>query len=286
MAITYVHRPQNEGQEKVRLLETRYNFDAKSRMASAKFDYFYNYDLSHPVLQGRIGGQTLPDLQMQHGWNPTASKIRGRIFTVHPHDLNVTSVTDGMATFTFGSTFQILSLGGRELFRAEHILDSCGQVEASLYKMVKGSKEFKQTWKFVYDEDNQLESASMADNTHWRFAYDLRGQLVSLVTLASTSAGSTTASPTHKLNFDYDGNGLFKGKLVARDLLQCILALIFDVAFQKFKKVHIDLDSICRVTFKAFVVQLSYLYQGNVSKGQLLSFPKLEKALFRTFNHN
>ena len=38
-------------------------------------------------------------------------------------------------------------------------------------KMVKGGAEFKQTWKYLYDDDGQLESASIVDNTQWRFSY-------------------------------------------------------------------------------------------------------------------
>ena len=36
--------------------------------------------------------------------------------------------------------------------------------------MVKGGAEFKQTWKYLYDDDGQLESASIVDNTQWRFS--------------------------------------------------------------------------------------------------------------------
>ena len=75
--------------------------------------------------------------------------------------------------------------------------------------MVKGGAEFKQTWKYLYDDDGQLESASIVDNTQWRFSYDIRGNLISLVTRGIGSGRATT----HKLNFEYDGNGLFKGKV-------------------------------------------------------------------------
>ena len=37
--------------------------------------------------------------------------------------------------------------------------------------MVKGGAEFKQTWKYLYDDDGQLESASIVNNTQWRFSY-------------------------------------------------------------------------------------------------------------------
>ena len=201
--------PLAEPQNRIRMLETRYNFDAKSRLASAKFDYLYNLDLTNPVLEGRIGGQTLPSLNVHHGWTSTVAASQGKTFILHPHDLNVTSITDNVATFTFGSNFEALSLGGRELFRSEHVVDSCGQIEASFLRMVKGSSEFKQNWKYIYDEDGQLESASMADNSRWRFVYDLSGHLLSTVT-QRTNAGSKSP-PASKLNFEYETNGLFKG---------------------------------------------------------------------------
>ena len=94
------------------------------------------------------------------------------------------------------------------MYRAEHRLDSCRKVDTSQLKMVKGGAEFKQTWKYLYDDDGQLETASIVDNTQWRFAYDIRGNLVSVVTRGVGSGRSTT----HKLNFEYDTNGLFKGK--------------------------------------------------------------------------
>ena len=62
---------------------------------------------------------------------------------------------------------------------------------------------------YLFDNDGQLESASIVDNTQWRFSYDIRGNLISLVTRGIGSGRATT----HKLNFEYDGNGLFKGKL-------------------------------------------------------------------------
>ena len=37
--------------------------------------------------------------------------------------------------------------------------------------MLKGGAEFKQTWKYLYDDDGQLESAFIVDNTQWRFSY-------------------------------------------------------------------------------------------------------------------
>ena len=35
-------------------------------------------------------------------------------FVVHPHNLNVTSVTDGVATFTFGANFDVLMVQGKD----------------------------------------------------------------------------------------------------------------------------------------------------------------------------
>jgi hypothetical protein len=92
--------------------ESRLDFEAKSGMASAKFDYEYSKDLVRPSIGGRIGAKTLPKFGLEHGWTPeavTASSKMGK-FVIHPHDLNVTSITDGVAAFTISSHSDILTL--------------------------------------------------------------------------------------------------------------------------------------------------------------------------------
>ena len=100
----------------IRVLETRYDFDAKSRLASAKFDYQYTHDLINPTLKGRVGGKSLPLYFVHHGWSTKISQksTKNGQFVVHPHNLNVTSVTDGVATFTFGANFDVLMVQGKD----------------------------------------------------------------------------------------------------------------------------------------------------------------------------
>ena len=100
----------------VRILETRHDFDAKSRLASAKFDYQYTQNLVQPTLKGRIGGKSLPLYFVHHGWssNVVQKSPKAGQFLIHPHNLNVTSVTDGVATFTFGANFDVLMVQGKD----------------------------------------------------------------------------------------------------------------------------------------------------------------------------
>ena len=181
MKNTYVHTLQSQ-LNKVRILELRLDFESKNlRLANAKFDYFYDRNLVNPVVKGRIGGQSLPDYFIHHGWSKTELRNGPKIgqFVVHPHDLNVTSITDGVASFTHSSNLDVLSIHGREIFRAEWILDACGKISASHFRMIKGT-EFRQTWKYLYDDDGQLESAGIVDNTEWRYNYDSLGNLVTI----------------------------------------------------------------------------------------------------------
>ena len=140
---------------------------------------------------GRIGGKTLPDYFLHHGWTTRDStgitRTTGQ-FVLLPHDLNMTSVTDGIVTMTSSMTHDSLSIQGRELYRAEYSFDPCGKLTQAYLKMVKGT-EFRQTWKYNYDSDGQLETASILDNTEWRYNYDKLGNLL---TIATTGIGNNT----------------------------------------------------------------------------------------------
>ena len=210
---TYVHALQSQ-LNRVQILELRIDVDSKSlRLANAKFDYVYDRNLVNPIVKGRIGGQSLPDYYLHHGWSTTELRNGPQIgqFVVHPHDLNVTSITDGVASFTHSSHLDVLSIQGRELFRAEWVLDACGKISASHFRMIKGT-EFRQTWKYLYDDDGQLESAGIIDNTEWRYNYDALGNLVTIAT------SGITGRSTHQLNFEYVPNGFqFSGGKVRYD---------------------------------------------------------------------
>ena len=67
------------------------------------------------MLKGRIGGKTLPLYFVHHGWSTEIDQKSSKSgqFLIHPHNLNVTSVTDGVATFTFGANFDVLMVQGK-----------------------------------------------------------------------------------------------------------------------------------------------------------------------------
>lgn len=197
---------------RVGLYETRFDFDAKSGLASAKFELKYEPDFTSPILTGRIGAKALPDFCMHHGWssvNQIGPKKIGN-FMIHPHDLNVTSISDGQATFTIGPDFDALIVEGREIFRSEIGLDSCGKIASNRMKLVKSS-EFTQTWKYVYDADGQLENAAILDNTEWRFSYDSMGNIIGIISTGISGRSSM------KSVFEYDEMGYFKGPKVKYD---------------------------------------------------------------------
>ncbi len=194
--------------------ETRINFEAKSGLASAKFDYEYTTSgLTDLVIKGRIGAQTLPSHYLHHGWARGMFPISGLAkgngrFVVHTHDLNVTSITDGEATFSRSKTSDVLVISGREAYRAEYAFDLCGKLESSFMRMVKssgGGQEFRQTRRFSYDADGQLERATIVDTSEWRYDYDSLGNLLSSVASGVSGRGSV------KRNLAYDEHGRLTG---------------------------------------------------------------------------
>ena len=263
MKNTYVHSPVELSSNEVRLLELRIDFEATAmRLANAKFDYVYDPSLINPILQGRIGGKALPDYYVHHGWSSTELRNGPKIgqFVVHPHDLNVTSITDGVASFTQSSNLDVLSIQGREIFRAEWILDACGKISASHFRMIKGT-EFRQTWKYLYDDDGQLESAGIVDNTEWRYKYDILGNLVTVAT------SGITGRSTHKLNFDYDKNGFFSGPKVRYDENGHVISHIKGLEMDYNSRGHLAKVKLARSTIEYFYDHRGRLISRKSSSG-------------------
>ena len=178
------------------------NYDEKWRMYYFAFIYRLN---------GRIGGKSLPDYYVHHGWTSRdPSPRKPGQFVLHLHDLNMTTLTDGVVTMTSSQSHDALSVQGRELYRAEYNFDPCGKLDKAFLKMVKGT-EFRLTWKYTYDGDGQLETAAIVDNTEWRFDYDSLGNVQTIATSGISGRSS------HTKTFEYDPMGRFKGSKVTYD---------------------------------------------------------------------
>ena len=183
------------------LSEQRLTFDAKSGFASAKFNYVYGSGLNLISISGRIGGQTLPNHFLRHSLslilsNEGVSKDIGQ-FYMHVHNLNETTISDGVATYSRSESTESLLISGRELYKADYSMDPCGRVESVRIKVVRAESENLQELKYIYDDDGQLEVASM-DRAEFRYAYDDNGNL-----LSSDLSGSLT----ERSSFEYNNFG-------------------------------------------------------------------------------
>ena len=58
-------------------------------------------------------------------------------FVIHPLNLNETTISDGVATFSRSETTDTLIISGRKLYFATYLLDACGRIEAIRQKLVK-----------------------------------------------------------------------------------------------------------------------------------------------------
>jgi teneurin len=81
------------------LVEERYDFGAKTGLSNAKFTYEYDSNLRLTGVQGRIGGQTLPDLAQSYSSRTGVPDMIGQ-FKIFQPKLNKTELTDGTATIS------------------------------------------------------------------------------------------------------------------------------------------------------------------------------------------
>lgn len=186
------------------LTERRLTFDPKSGFASAKYTYSYGSGLNLVSISGRIGGQTLPSHFIRHSLSLILSsegvtKDIGQ-FYVHVHNLNETTISDGVATYARSDSTESLLISGRELYRATYGLDGCGRLDTVQLKIVRAESELQQVLKYTYDEDGQLEVAGI-DRAEYRYAYDDNGNL-----LSADFTGSSSTSP-ERSSFEYNSFG-------------------------------------------------------------------------------
>ena len=185
------------------LSERRLTFDSKSGFVSAKFLYEYGSSLHLISISGRIGGQALPSHFMRNSLSLILSTVGvtkdiGQ-FYIHVHNMNETTISDGVATYERSESTESLHISGRELYRANSDLDGCARLDSVQLTIVRAESEFHQILKYKYDEDSQLEFAIM-DSTEYRYAYDDNGNL-----LSADFTSSANISPD-RVSFEYNEN--------------------------------------------------------------------------------
>ena len=81
------------------LSEERIDFGAKTGLSNAKFTYEYDANMRLTSVQGRIGGQTLPDFARAYSARTGAPEQLGQFKLEQPR-ANETTVFDGTAIFS------------------------------------------------------------------------------------------------------------------------------------------------------------------------------------------
>lgn len=144
--------------------DQRITFDSKSGFASAKFMFTFGPGNDLVSVTGRIGGQTLPNHIVRNSLSLITSesgitKTIGQFFA-HIHNLNETTISDGVASFERSKSAEIFIIGGREVHRAEYGYDGCGRLEKKSVKTMKSDSEDLKFIKYRYDDDGQIEKAT------------------------------------------------------------------------------------------------------------------------------
>lgn len=106
------------------LMEERVDFGAKTGLSNAKFTYDYDGNYRLTTVQGRIGGQNLPQFNWAYNAKTGSADVTGPFKVIKPKS-NETNVYDGTALFSrttdsrFLETQVALTIHGMEVFRME-----------------------------------------------------------------------------------------------------------------------------------------------------------------------
>ena len=257
MKWTETRQPQNGPTGSQLVTEKRISFDPKSGFASAKFVYSFGSSYNLVALSGRIGGQTLPAHLIRNSLSLILSsdgitKDIGQFF-IHNHNLNETTVSDGVATFARSDMAESLHISGRELYSAQYSTDACGRLDSVQIKIVRVDSESNQLFSFKYDEDGQLEVSSV-DGAEFRFAYDDNGNV-----LSSEFSGSASASAT-RIGFEYTG--------------------LNQISRLKGQRFYVEYDSLGRVTIDRNRNRLTYSSSDQLSTVEVASEKGLKVTYF------
>ncbi|XP_059486301.1 teneurin-a isoform X2 [Neocloeon triangulifer] len=167
------------------LTEERYDFGAKTGLSNAKFTYEFDANMRLIGVQGRIGGQTLPDLVQSYSSKTGKPETIGQ-FTLSQPKPNKTELTDGTATFSryldshFREAKVSLNIHGIEVIRTEFGYAQSRKIAQTrtFTRQGVGVNTYTNIKNFTYDPDGQLRGVEGQEP--WSFRYDDNGNLLSL----------------------------------------------------------------------------------------------------------
>ncbi|XP_054267852.1 teneurin-a-like isoform X4 [Macrosteles quadrilineatus] len=172
------------------LQEERLDYSPKTGLSNAKFTYQYDDNFRVISVQGRIGGQSLPEHVVQYNARTGAKQQLGQFTLSWPQD-NETSLSDGTAVFSrvTNSYFQVASVSVTihtvEVFRMEFAYDSRNRVsQTRTYTRNVGVNMYTNIKNLTYDPDGQL--AAVEAQEPWGFKYDNNGNMLHLTYRANT----------------------------------------------------------------------------------------------------
>ncbi|KAL1116307.1 hypothetical protein AAG570_005802 [Ranatra chinensis] len=172
------------------LTEERLDYGPKTGLSNVKFTYQYDDNFRLTSVQGRIGGQTLPEHSLQY--NPkTGAKCQMGQFAVTWPTANETSLSDSIAVFSrlMNKQFQVtqvtVTIHRMEVFRMEYTYDSRNRIcQTQTYTRNVGVNTYTNVKNLTWDSDGQLIAVEAQEP--WGFKYDANGNMLSLTYRGNT----------------------------------------------------------------------------------------------------
>ncbi|BES99420.1 EGF-like domain [Nesidiocoris tenuis] len=172
------------------LTEERLDFGPKTGLSNSKFMYQYDDNFRLIGLQGRIGGQTLPEHVVQYNPKTGAKSIMGQFAVTWPAP-NETALSDSTAVFSritnkqFQVTQVAVTIHRMEVFRMEYTYDSRNRIsQTRTYTRNVGVNTYTNVKNLTWDSDGQLIAVEAQEP--WGFKYDTNGNLLSLIYRGNT----------------------------------------------------------------------------------------------------
>lgn len=166
------------------LLEERLDFGAKTGLSNAKFTYDYDNNYRLISVQGRIGGQNLPQHNLVYDTR-TGSLEQIGPFKISRPKSNETTISDGTAIFIrntdgrFLETQITVTIHRMEVFRMEFSHDSHARIsQTRTYTRNVGVNAYTNVKNYTWDCDGQLSGVEAQEP--WGFRYDDNGNMLSL----------------------------------------------------------------------------------------------------------